>query len=152
MFLVGCNGVVAGEDAAVGTNEPRVTLGTGTSSFVPIADSGAELELVAGTQGGFHVDVTARIWDLDVEGALLGYEAIPVGSTTPISVPTEIELTSTRVVREGDHWLRAGDFLRMNVSGPSGVVGMELELRVRVIDTSGESAEDVKRALIVDRI
>jgi hypothetical protein len=131
--------------------EPRVELGTGRSGFVEIPDDNAELELVAGPQGGFHVDLTARLWNLALDGVRLRYEARPIDSETPISLPTELALTPARFVREGDHWLRAGDFLQMDVAGPPDVVGMELEVTVEATDPSGRSASHTRRARIVDR-
>lgn len=129
----------------------RVELGSGTSAFVAIPDA-AELELISGPQGGWHVWVTARIWDEQIDGLIISYEAVPVGSTTPITMPTELELDATRVVREGDHWLRAGDFTVFDVSGPPSVVGMQLVLTVRIRDVDGNVAEDSRTVTIVDNI
>jgi hypothetical protein len=152
ILLSACGATVAPDaGSAPDAGGPRVELGTGTSAFVPIPESGAELELVAGSQGGFHVDLTARLWELEIDGLLVSYEAVPVGGTTPISVPTEVELNTSRVVPEGDHFLRAGDFLQLEVSGPADVVGMELEIRVRAACVGGGVAEDTTRARIVDR-
>jgi hypothetical protein len=149
-LVLGCSAPDAGGSDA-GSVDPRVVLGTGTSSFVTIPDDGAELELVAGPQGGWHVDLTARLWDVDLDGLRIRYEAVPVGGTTPISVPTELILSPSRVVREGDHWLRAGDFLQMDVTNPAEVVGMQLDVSVHVEDRAGLTAEDTRRAVIVDR-
>ncbi len=134
-----------------GPSDARVQLGTGTSSFVEIPDGDAELELVAGPQGGWHVFLTARMWNLDVDGVHVAYEAFPAGGTEVVSFPTELDLTARRFVREGDHWLRAGDFLQLRIAAPADVVGSELDLRIRVQDPEGRVAEDVRRATIVDR-
>jgi hypothetical protein len=136
------------DDASSGV---RVELGSGTSAFETIAD-GAELELVSGPQGGWHVWVTARIFDEQIEGLIISYEAVPVGSTTPITMPTELQLNAMRVVREGDHWLRAGDFTVFDITGPPDVVGMQLVLTVRIRDTDGNMAEDSRTVTIVDNI
>lgn len=151
--LAGCQGAASPDAGPVDAAAlaPRVALGTGTSRFEPIPDEGAELELVAGPQGGYHVDLTARLWNLDLDRLRIRYEARPVGSETPISLPLELELSPSRVVREGDHWLRAGDFLQMDVAQPSEVVGMTLDVSVYLRDQSGRMAEDTRRATIVDR-
>ncbi|MCZ7685243.1 MAG: hypothetical protein M5U28_43305 [Sandaracinaceae bacterium] len=112
---------------------------------------GAQLELVAGPQGGWHVDLTTRIWDVELDGLRTAYEAFPAGDTTRVSLPTELVLSSSRVVREGDHWLRAGDFLQLDVTGPADVVGRDLDVRVRVEDPAGRTAEDTRRVVIVDQ-
>jgi hypothetical protein len=153
VVLMGCgpSGAAGGGLGDAAALDPRVVLGTGTSAFVTIPDEGAELELIAGPQGGWHVDLTARIWDLDLDRLRIRYEALPIGGTAPISVPTELELSPLRVVREGDHWLRAGDFLQMDVTNPAEVVGMELDVSVYVRDLAGRTAQDTRRARIVDR-
>jgi hypothetical protein len=125
-----------------------VELGTGTTSFVEIPEDDAELELVRGSQGGFHVDVTARIYDAEPEGLTITYAASLDG--TIVSYPTSVELDRSRVVAEDDHYLRAGDFLQLEIAGPPEVVGRELEISVHVGATSGASAEDSRRATIVD--
>src|SRR5262249_30726434 len=117
-----------------------------------IPETGAELELIAGTQGGFHVWVTARIWDLNPEGLVIAYEGTPVGASAPISYPTEIAVRQSDLVREGDHWVRAGDFLRFMISGPADIVGTEVDVRITATCVGGASAEDVRRATIVDRM
>lgn len=126
--------------------EPRVELGTGRSTFVPID---GELELVAGPQGGWHVDVCARMWHLRADGLRITYEASRAG--VPLHVPIELELDSRHLRHDGDHWLRRGDVLQLAIASPAEVVGAELELRVRVEDRAGAAAEDARTAMIVDR-
>ncbi|HEY8432092.1 MAG TPA: hypothetical protein VIL20_27130 [Sandaracinaceae bacterium] len=132
------------DDAAA--REPRVELGTGRFRFVPID---GELELVAGPQGGWHVDVGARMWNLRADGLRIAYEASRGG--VPIHVPTEIELDTRHLQRAGDHWLRRGDVLQLAIASPDEVTGVELELRVRVWDRAGAAAEDARTAIVVDR-
>lgn len=152
LVLLGCQGAGGSDAGRVDAPPPeaRVELGTGTSRFVTLPE-GAELELVAGPQGGWHVDLTTRIWNVDIDGLRIAYEAFEAGDTTRVSLPTELVLTSSRVVREGDHWLRAGDFLQLDVTGPADVVGRELDVRVRVEDPAGRTADDTRRVSVVDR-
>lgn len=153
LVLSSCQGGGSADAGPVGDafEVVRVELGTGTSGFEPIAE-GADLELVAGPQGGWHVWVTARIWNSRIDGLIIDYEAVPVGGTEPVSMPTQLELRADRVVHEGDHFLRAGDFVVMDITGPSDLVGVELVLRVRITDTTGRSASDERRVTIVDRL
>jgi hypothetical protein len=152
LLCAGCSHGNAEEDAGpIDAGMPRVELGTGSTGFVPIPETGAELELVAGPQGGFHVELTARIYDVNIEGLIISYDGTPVGAAAPTTYPTSITLDSTMVVREGDHWLR-NDILRFMVSGPADIVGMQVDVRVVVQCISGLSAQDVRRATIVDKL
>lgn len=154
LLFLGCGDPApadAGPRADGASSDVRVELGSGTSAFETIPEA-AELELISGPQGGWHVWVTARIWDERIDGLIISYEAVPVGSTARITMPTELMLNSSRVVREGDHWLRAGDFTVFDITGPPGVVGMQLVLTVRIRDTAGNMAEDSRTVTIVDNI
>lgn len=126
----------------------RVELGTGTTSFVAIPESGGQLELVAGPQGGWHVDVTARLYDFEIEGLLLSYEIRRDGAI--VSMPRQFELREAIVVREGDHWLRAGDFVPFEITMPSDVVGDTVTVQVLAEPTEGSAASDARTVLIVD--
>ena len=151
VLALGCSDTTTpGEDAGVAAG-PRVELGGGTSAFEPLTD-GDTIELVSGPQGGFHINLTARLYETDIEDLLIDYVAVPVGGTAPISMPTELRLNAMRVVPEGDHLLRAGDFLVMDVTAPAEVVGMELEVTVRITETDGGTASDTRRLLIVDEV
>lgn len=126
----------------------RVELGTGTTSFVEIPESGGRLELVAGPQGGWHVDVTARLYDFEIEGLLLSYEIRRDGAV--VSMPRQFALREAIVVREGDHWLRAGDFVPFEIAMPSDVVGDTVTVQVLAEPTEGSAASDERTVLIVD--
>lgn len=126
----------------------RVELGTGTTSFVTIPESGAELELVAGPQGGWHIDVTARLYELIIEDLLLTYEIERDGVI--ISMPRQFMLREALVTPEGDHYLRAGDFVPFEISQPSDVVGDTVVVRAIAEATDGARAEDEHTVTIVD--
>lgn len=151
---LGCDraaGVDAGRDAAGAT--PRVELGTGTTSFQPLPPAGAALELVGGPQGGFHVDVTARIHDLDVEDLLITYAAVDAATRAPVGHPTHVRVRAARLVREGDGWVRVGDFVILHDSMPDPVRGLTLEITLRCEEVAGgRSAEDARVVTIVDEI
>jgi hypothetical protein len=162
VVLSACGGGADGADAGAGTgtdagprgdaggsDTARVELGTGRTSFVEIPESGAELELIAGPQGGWHIDVTARLYDLAIDGMLLTYEITRDG--TVISMPRQFMLREAIVVREGDHWLRAGDFVPFEITQPSDVAGDTVTVRVIAEATDGARAEDERSVTIVDR-
>ncbi len=127
----------------------RVEMGEGTSRFEPLTD-GQDVELIAGVQGGWHINLTGRLYGLTLDGITLDYEAVPVGGTAPISMPTELVLDATDFVPDSGAFLRAGDFLIMAVEDPAEVVGMELDVTLTATDTDGRSVSDTRRLRVVD--
>ena len=130
----------------------RVELGTGNSGFISIPADAPTLELVAGTQGLWHVEATVRFWDLEPDQLTLEYFATPVGASAPVNVPAAYRLTRARVVPEGDHWLRLGDLIVFDITMPSDVVGRDVELVVRMTEPGGRSAEDRRVVRILDAL
>ncbi|GAB5549951.1 MAG: hypothetical protein SangKO_097110 [Sandaracinaceae bacterium] len=129
-----------------------VELGTGTSAFRPIPEDGAELELVRGPQGGFHVFLTARITALQVDGASLVYSARHAETGEVVGNPASYVLSAARLAREGVAWVRVGDFLVLDDASPDAVRDQTLELQIEVMEASGErAAMDRRTVLIVDR-
>lgn len=144
----GTAGGDAGLGADAGPPAGRVELGTGRTTFVPIPESGAALELVAGPQGGWHVDVTARLYEFEIAGLLLTYEIVRDGEI--ISMPRQFVLREAIVVREGDHWLRVGDFVPFDIEMPSEVVGDTVTVRVVAQPAEGGPDDDERVVRIVD--
>jgi hypothetical protein len=132
-----------------GGSVPWIVLGTGQERFVDLAP-GAELELVQGPQGGYHLDVTA-LFGLAVSPDMhvLRYAAARVDGTE-LGV-MQIALLERRLTRACGGWLRGGDILVLAITSPDDVVGDELEVTVGVLDARGEVARDARRVRIVDR-
>ncbi|MGF1468490.1 MAG: hypothetical protein ACFCGT_20385 [Sandaracinaceae bacterium] len=148
---VACGG--GGSDAGPlpdrGPRMPAVELGTGAARFEPIPDAGGTVELVAGPQGGFHLDVSARLVDLSPDGLRLVYEARD--DERVWSLPTEIDLTRSSVVPEGQRaYLRVGDLLVLDIDEPTQVEGRTVALRVTARAADGEMASDERAVRIVD--
>ncbi|MCX5747781.1 MAG: hypothetical protein NT062_35395 [Proteobacteria bacterium] len=125
----------------------RIELGTGVDAFAPLAPTGAQLELQHGPQGGWHVWVAARIWSDEPagpDGIVLVYDA---SSPTKPMGKTSLALTNARLLREDDHWLRLGDLVILDVTGPADVVGMTLELTATV-----DTVSDGRSAMVIDAI
>ncbi len=153
LSLLGCDGPPGVPDRDAAGAMPRVELGTGTSRFEPLPETGAELELVGGPQGGFHVFVTARIHDLDVESLLIRYDAVDPATGTPVGHDASFVVDPTRLAREGDGWVRAGDFVILHDSSPDPVRGLTLEVRVHVEEQAGDrSADDSRVVRIIDLV
>jgi len=128
---------LAREDAS--PSGPRVELGTGTTRFETIADDGAqELPLVLGPQGGWHIHASVRLHEIDVDRCSLLYE-LRNESGEVVNYPAEIILSERRMVREGNHWLRSGDFVILDITMPSAAVGQTMTLEATARPNSGAS-------------
>jgi len=123
------------EDAA--PTGPRVELGTGTTRFEPISRDGApELSLVLGPQGGWHIHASTRLYEMDVDRCYLLYELRNQAGEI-VNYPAEIILSERRLVREGDHWVRTGDFVILDITMPGGIVGQGMTLEVSARPRAG---------------
>ena len=129
--------------------EPRVDIGTGVTTFVPIAD-GADVELVNGPQGGWHVDVTLRLYDVNPQELTMRIEGYDVASGMPVGVPIERILTERRVQPEADHWLRLGDQLIFAIEGPEEVTDTDVRIEVRITTPEGATATAEKVVHVID--
>ena len=129
--------------------EPRVEIGTGTTSFVDISD-GDDVELVKGPQGGWHIDVTLRFYYVNPQGLDMRIEGHEVSSTDAIGVPIQRVLTERRVLREGDHWLRVGERLVLTITDESMVVGSDVRIDVTITTAGGTTGSASKVVHVVD--
>ena len=128
--------------------ETRLELGTGTTRFEAIDPEGIpELSLVLGPQGGWHVFASVRLHGMDVNRCYLIYE-LQDASGTVRNYPAEIILSERRVVREGDHWLRSGDLVILDITNPEDVVGQELTLVATARPMEGGEYSDSRQIRI----
>ncbi len=133
------DGGPGGSDGTDGV-EAALVLGTGVTSFVEVAEGG-DVELVNGPQGGWHVNVTMRIYGLDPQELTMRIEGYDAATDESIGIPIERVLTERRVQPEEDHWLRVGDQLIFAIDSPAGVVGRDVRIESRVTTPEGERAE-----------
>ena len=131
--------------------EARVELGLGIVEF-NAAEDGADAELVAGPQGGWHVDVALRFFDLEPDGALLTLQGFDAASGDPLTVPIARRLTRTRVRRVDDHWLRLGDQMVFDVADPAEVTDRDVRLRASVAEADGRETTGMLSVHIVDEV
>ena len=161
LLLLGCGGdspADAGPDTEASTEpdaesgmvlpETRLELGTGTTRFESIDPDGVpELSLVLGPQGGWHVFASVRLHGMDVNRCYLIYE-LQDATGTVRNYPAEIILSERRVVREGDHWLRSGDLVILDITDPEEVVGEELTLVATARPMDGGEYSDSRQIRI----
>jgi hypothetical protein len=128
----------------------RLEVGTGTATFRALAASGGTIELVHGPQGGYHVDVAARLYGLDPEGLVLRYETRCMRDDALLAF-SEIGLRRSLVVPEGDHFVHVGARTVFDTTDPAPFVG--LAVRVLAIATpasGGPPVTDERAVLVVD--
>ncbi len=129
------------------SGDARLELGTGTSAFEPLAE-GADVELVEGAQGGWHLDVALAGWGFGPGGALVEYEAVDSGAER-LSFVTRAELSESGVLVLDDGWQRVGDRVVLDIDTAADVVGSELVLRVTA-ELAGQTWSDERRVVVVD--
>ena len=159
-LLGGCgnDGGASGTDAGPpdfdsGGVAPTVEIGTGESAFVPIAASGAALELVMGPQGGWHVLLTCRFTGLSPDGLLLRYDVGEAGRDAMWNMTAEYALTRDRVTPDGTGFVRVGDRAVFDITGPADVVGKMLTVRACLEPPGGATPVcDSRLVQIVDEI
>ena len=134
-----------GVDASVG----RIEIGTGLSEFIDVAE-GADVELVMGPQGGWHVDVALRLYDLDPMDMQLEIEGFYVEDDESATIQIERLLTLRRVRMEDDHYVRLGDQLVFTVADGSQVEGRDIRIEVRAIQADGGVGRASKVIHVVD--
>lgn len=142
----GCGGPDAGPDA--GTSA-EVELGTGTIAWEPLA-SDAELELVAGPQGGHHFIVHTR-----ARGIIPGDPARPGQIGNPSTTYEAFDQDGNRLNMDfppyrlgyeqpGDGWsyLPSGRILQVEDEAVPDLPGQPVRITVRVQDASGVYGTD----------
>lgn len=131
------------DDGGGGGGVSRLELGTGRTTFMPL---GGNIELVMGPQGGWHLDLTLRIWSDAPDGLVLDYDVRRGGDGTTVSHPTQYVVESERLIAEADHWLRLGDRAILDIAAPDEIVGDDVVIGVAV---SG-GASDSRNAAVID--
>lgn len=127
-----------------------IELGTGTASFRSIPFDGAELELIHGPQGGYHIDVAVRWSGLHPEGLRLRYETRRASDDERLAL-AEFLLHPGLVARDGAGWLRTGDRTVFDTMDPRPFVDLDVRVLVRATDARGVIAEDMRAVRVVDR-
>jgi hypothetical protein len=127
----------------------RLVLGTGTDVFTPIPETGAELGLVYGPQGGWHLDAAVQLYGLEPDGLLLGYEIHDATTGENLGMPLTFRLQRRFVEQEGDHWVRVGDRAIFDIMSDAEVLGRVVELRATATRPEGTMAADARVLTVV---
>lgn len=138
-------GIVLASEGVFG--DPWIELGTGRSAFEPIAELGP-VELVAGIQGGWHVDASLRFGGFGPHGIVVVYEVVDEGAQS-ISFATQASLSAASVLKDGEGWVRVGDRVVLDIADPTEVVGKTAILRATAA-LGDQTWSDERTITIVD--
>jgi hypothetical protein len=153
LVLASCTSAVQGDAGLVddraldAPSAPSVELGTGLEAFVPIPDEGAELELVHGPQGGWHVHLSLRVRGFVPTGLIYEITRLSDGELVCM-LPLGVR-EGTFVERDGA-LERVGDFAIFSITSPEEIVGQDVLVRASLYDAERRSVMDEVRARIVD--
>lgn len=131
--------------------DSSVVIGLGVVDFTATND-GDDAELVAGPQGGWHVDIALRLFNVEPDGALLTLQGFDADTGDALTVPIARRLTRSRVRRVDDHWLRLGDQMVFDVGDPAEVTGRNVRLSATIAEAEGGETSGELRVHIVDDV
>jgi hypothetical protein len=135
---------------APSTPGTSLAIGAGITAFEPI-DEGAELTLVMGPQGGYHVDVTFRACGIVPMDARLRVDGFDAETGREVAFEIDRILTERRVRIEDDGcWTRVGDLLVFDVLMPSEIVGRTVRVEARVTAEDGTTASTTRTIRVVE--
>lgn len=135
---------------APSTPGASLAIGAGLTAYEPIED-GAELALVMGPQGGYHVDVTFRACGIVPMDARLRVDGFDAETGREVAFEIDRILTERRVRIEDDGcWTRVGDLLVFDVLMPSEIVGREVRVEARVVAEDGTTASTTRSIRVVE--
>ncbi len=126
--------------------EPEVIVGEGQGNYLEIED-GAELQVEAGPQGGYHVWIAARLKNLTASGSVTTVS----GSFVNLDYePAPVSLVFSFDPDEGDYCKIYG--LRFRLDDPdhpiTELLGEEVDVTVTITDALGVVESDTKRVLL----
>ena len=128
--------------------EPEVIVGEGQGNYLEIED-GAELQVEAGPQGGYHVWIAARLKNLTASGSVTTVS----GSFVDLDYePSPVSLVFSFDPDEGDYCKIYG--LRFRLDDPEhpveSLLGEEVDVTVTITDALGVVESDTKRIVLSD--
>lgn len=143
-------GAPAGACAEVEAGVACLELGIGAEA-APAVD-GADVELVFGPQGGWHVDAGVRLRGIDAAGTAVTYEARREDDGLVLST-VRLGVNPRRLIEQSPYLVRTGDLVAFEIESDDAVLDRMITIEVRLEDASGaEIASDVRTLRVVDRV
>ncbi|MEM9190247.1 MAG: hypothetical protein AAGF12_13770 [Myxococcota bacterium] len=142
----GVDGAVDGTvDGSVA--QGRLVLGTGgIDQFTEVNENDTVL-LARGCQGGQHVWVGLRAFDLNTAPALIQMDATRVRDGEMLSVPFQVRLTFDEVAGETYTELTG---LQLIIPSPDEVLNEDMRIFVRLSETRGDQIVDIERNVRIE--
>jgi hypothetical protein len=113
--------------------------------FTPI-ESSSVLSLARGGQGGQHVFVSLRAWDMSVYRNTVELSLERVSDGRRVSFDYEVRLRFDPPMAAGEPALLEG--LLLQVRDPSEVIGQEVRLKASIESDEGHRASDTRTATV----
>ncbi|HHH12242.1 MAG TPA: hypothetical protein ENK23_09260 [Sorangium sp.] len=143
LLLVACGGEEPGGAAAV-------ALGAGLSRYTPVEDGDA-IELVFGSQGGWHINLAARFVGVRPDGATVTYRLWNSDGQQQLAYPIKVYIPHDGTVAMADgSFTRSGDRLVM-LGAADTVVGRQVLAQLSAV-VDGTLLQDERRLTIVDEV
>ena len=111
-FAIGC-GPIVDADASCDSTSDRIELGSGGARLVPLPETGGELTIVHGAQGGIHVLVGCWVRDIDLSMDLT-YRLEDAVDGAPVGEPTTLRLRAALFRPAGGRNERGPDLIILN--------------------------------------
>lgn len=150
-FLGACPGDDTAADASMpdtGLGEPRLEIGTGGIGRYEQLDDGDTALLAEGCQGGQHVWIGLRAYELDTSRALIRLVVERERDEFAASIPFQVRLTFEPVAG-ADYDELTG--LQLQVPDPADVLSEQVIIRGRVTESSGPGREvEAERRVTVE--
>jgi hypothetical protein len=134
-------------DAAGPDAGPVLELGTGLEGFEPLGTP-AEVELVHGPQGGYHLTMAMRAWQL--VPVALRWQVYRVDDARLLA-DLPLDARPGSFVPTGGALVRAGELVILDVLGPTEIVDREVRIDANVRAATGEMAARSVTVRVVDR-
>jgi hypothetical protein len=141
-LALGCSSAVPSE------NDLWVTAGHGQSDYVPLSDGDA-VELVYGPQGGWHLNLGARVGGIGPDSVILTYRVWDAAKTHQVGYPIKMVPTLSPST-EDDSLEQCGISVVLAIGAPEDVLQDELLIEIELFD-GPLVVRDARSVIIVDR-
>jgi len=141
-LALGCSSAVPAED------DLWVTVGHGEVDYLPLSDGDA-VELIYGPQGGWHLNLGARVGGIGPDSVILTYRIWDVARTHQVGYPIKMVPTLSPSP-DDDSFEQCGISVVLAIEAPEDVVQHKLLVETELIDGS-LVVRDARTVVIVDR-
>ncbi|MFP6683734.1 MAG: hypothetical protein VB934_03440 [Polyangiaceae bacterium] len=148
LLLAGLSLALGCSSAAPPEDDLWVTVGHGQTDYVPLANGDA-VELVYGPQGGWHLNLGARVGGIGPDSVILTYRVWDAARTHQVGYPIKM-VPTLRPSPDDDSFEQCGIRVVLAIGAPEDVVQRALLVETELID-GPLVVRDARSVLIVDR-